>query len=290
MARASRSPSTAKAVTRFPHAAGFRRAAQAAPQDRNLFPPRILVVPRPWHPRPRPSRLWKSPGPLILVEPEGSARMNQQDFQLGTGPPRYIRIPALDAMMILSIGFRKASRHTRGLRRPPDVLRRRNRWKSGSPAIANPSRAGTNDGRKDSSRIGAISMLMTRTNGRRSGRCADGRLRCCRKRAPSASAKSTAGCRTAPTRMPANGLRNGPPGTASGGLAGRGRSPRLSTCSTPSEIPAPNVRLDRRPAPAWRRRGSFQRPSRFSTRLRALPTFLTAFFTAAADRPVFFDS
>ena len=37
---------------------------------------------------------------------------------------------------------------------------KRNTWKSGSPAIANPSRAGTNDGRKDSSRIGAISMLM----------------------------------------------------------------------------------------------------------------------------------
>ena len=31
-------------------------------------------------------------------------------------------------------------------------------------------------------------------------------------------------------------------------------------------------------------------PSRFSTRLRLLPTFFTAFFTAAADRPVFLDS
>jgi hypothetical protein len=35
---------------------------------------------------------------------------------------------------------------------------------------------------------------------------------------------------------------------------------------------------------------AFQRSSRRSTRLRLLPTFLTAFFTAAFDRPVFFDS
>jgi hypothetical protein len=33
-----------------------------------------------------------------------------------------------------------------------------------------------------------------------------------------------------------------------------------------------------------------ERPSRFSTRFRLLPTFLTAFFTAAAERSVFFDS
>lgn len=51
-------------------------------------------------------------------------------------------------------------------------------------------------------------------------------------------------------------------------------------------------------ATAWWRRArclevpicSVQRPSRFSTRLRELPTFLTAFFTAEADRPVFFAS
>jgi hypothetical protein len=35
---------------------------------------------------------------------------------------------------------------------------------------------------------------------------------------------------------------------------------------------------------------SRQRLSRRSTRLRLLPTFLTAFFTAALDRPVFFVS
>ena len=32
------------------------------------------------------------------------------------------------------------------------------------------------------------------------------------------------------------------------------------------------------------------RPRRFSTRLRLLPTFLTTFFTADAERPVFFAS
>jgi hypothetical protein len=37
-------------------------------------------------------------------------------------------------------------------------------------------------------------------------------------------------------------------------------------------------------------RDLYQRPRRFSTRLRVLPTFLTASFTADADRPVFFDS
>jgi hypothetical protein len=67
---------------------------------------------------------------------------------------------------------------------------------------------------------------------------------------------------------------------------------RAATCWTRSATPARNASLTRRsgaerphqPSP------STQRPSRFSTRLRALPTFLTVFFTAGADFPVFFAS
>jgi hypothetical protein len=51
---------------------------------------------------------------------------------------------------------------------------------------------------------------------------------------------------------------------------------------------APNARPNRRPAPNGAGDDRFQRLRRFSTRLRVFPTFLTAFFTADADRPVFF--
>jgi hypothetical protein len=67
-------------------------------------------------------------------------------------------------------------------------------------------------------------MLMRGRDDRRSGRCAAGRSPCCKKRARSANARSTAGCRTAAIRMLASGpstsrarirrlacLRNSPP-------------------------------------------------------------------------------
>jgi hypothetical protein len=120
--------------------------------------------------------------------------------------------------------------------------------KAADSAIRDPRRlfaARNGDGVKDSSGRSDLDA----DDGRRPAVCAAGQSRCWRQ-APSVNARSTARCRTVPTRIPATGASRRVPGSAlysftgCGCCRGQGRpGPRLA-------IPAPSARPRLLPAPS----------------------------------------
>jgi hypothetical protein len=100
--------------------------------------------------------------------------------------------------------------------------------------------------------------------------------------AVSESARNAAGCRTARIRMPASVLSTSPAGIRRPGS--RSRPPQSRKFWIRPEILVPNAHPNRLSAPAEQHRPHrCQRPRRFSIRFQALPTLLTAFFTADAE-------
>jgi hypothetical protein len=103
---------------------------------------------------------------------------------------------------------------------------------------------------------------------------------------PSTNANTTGGRRTGPITMPAIMPETSPGGSR---LQAYHRTPprrRFARSWIPSGTHAPSARR----RDGGHLRGYFLRARRFSTFLRTLPTFLTAFFTAGAERPDFLAS
>ena len=105
-----------------------------------------------------------------------------------------------------------------------------------------------------------------------------------RVRAPRLDARPSRSTRARPRR------RDSASGSAAGPLSRCRCSTGMGSLGVKSATPAQSVPRIRASSGGDGDTGFHQRSRRFSTRLRELPTFLTAFFTAEADRPVFFDS